>query len=263
MAMEKYWKNVEAVIRQSNVVLEVIDARIPDLTRNERIEEITKRQRKPLIIVVNKCDLITEEMRDRILDDFKFKKFVLVATKTRYGIQKLKDMINELVKKRRRQKIINVGIVGYPNTGKSSLINTLSKKSKTRISSIAGFTRGIQWIAGDENLRFLDTPGVIPFSMKDEIQQALISIIDPNKLVNPDLVAMRIIDLFVKFNKKYFENFYNIIINDEDSLEIIFKIGRKKNFLKKGSEVDDSRTAIMIIYDWQRGKLLLNRNIND
>ncbi len=263
MAMEKYWKNVEAVIRQSNVVLEVIDARIPDLTRNERIEEITKRERKPLIIVVNKCDLITEEMRDQILDDFKFKKFVLVATKTRYGIHKLKDMINELVKKRRRQKIINVGIVGYPNTGKSSLINTLSKKSKTRISSIAGFTKGIQWIAGDENLRFLDTPGVIPFSMKDEVQQALISIIDPNKLVNPDLVAMRIIDLFVKFNKRYFEDFYNIIINDEDSLEIIFKIGRKKNFLKKGSEVDDSRTAIMIIYDWQRGKLLLNRNIND
>ncbi len=257
--MENYWSIVQAVIQESDVVIEVIDARLPDETRNRKIEDMIKHARKSMIIAVNKSDLITGEMKKQISDDFKFKRHVFVVTKTKEGIERLREMINEATERKRHRRIINVGIVGYPNTGKSSLINALTGRSKARISAVAGFTRGIQWIAGDSNFRFLDTPGVIPFTEKDEIQQALMCIIDPSKLVNPDLAAMKIIDLFVQYSKKYFEIFYNISIGDEDSLEILFKIGRKKNFLKKGNEVDDVRTAHMIIYDWQRGKLLLNK----
>jgi ribosome biogenesis GTPase A len=76
----------------------------------------------------------------------------------------------------------------YPNTGKSSIINTLVGKSAAKTSPIAGLTRGVQLIRGEGDIMFLDTPGVIPLDEKDETEQALMSVIDPNKLVNPDLL---------------------------------------------------------------------------
>jgi hypothetical protein len=113
-------------------------------------------------------------------------------------------------------------------------------------------------VRGEGNILFLDTPGVIPLDEKDETEQALMSIIDPTKLQNPDIAAMRIIQLFLDNNKRSLEKFYDIKIETDDTFDILLEIGKRKNFLIKGGKVDEVRTALTIIRDWQKGNLLLN-----
>jgi hypothetical protein len=258
MKMHDFWRIVDRVIYESDIVLEVIDARMPNLTRNKKVENKVRRKRKFLILVMNKSDLITRKMKMNFLQKFKSKEVIFVSCKQRIGISALKEMILKLAKKIRYSNDIKVGVVGYPNTGKSSVINTLSGRSAAKTSPIAGLTRGVQWIRGEGNVMFFDTPGVIPLGEKDETEQALMAIRDPNKLVNPDLAAMRVIQLFLDNNKKSLEKFYDVKIETDDTFEILLEIGKRKNFLWKGGKVDEVRTALTIVRDWQRGNLILS-----
>jgi len=253
-----FWKIVDRVIYESDILLEVIDARMPNLTRNKKVENKIRRNRKFLILVINKSDLITRKMRMNFLRKLKSKEVIFVSCKGRMGISALKKMIFKLAKKKRYWDYIRVGVIGYPNTGKSSVINILVGRSVTKTSPIAGLTRGVQWIRGEGDIMFLDTPGVIPVDEKDEIEQELMSVIDPTKLVNSDLAAMKIIQLFLDHNKRSLEKFYDVKIETDDTFEVLLKIGKRKNFLRKEGKVDKVRTALTIIRDWQRGRLLLN-----
>jgi ribosome biogenesis GTPase A len=259
MKMHRFWRIVDKVIFESDILLEVVDARMPNLTRNKKAESMIRRKRKSLILVINKSDLITRSMRMSFSRNLDSKEAVFVSCKERTGIFALKEMIFRLAEKRRHSNYIKVGVIGYPNTGKSSVINVLSGfKEVAKTSPIAGFTTGVQWIRGKGELMFLDTPGVIPPDEKDETEQALMSIIDPDKLQNPDSAAMRIIQLFIDNNRSGLEKFYGVSAKAGDASEILLEIGRKKNFLVKGGQVDERRTAMAIIRDWQRGSLLLN-----
>ena len=264
-----FWKILDNVIYQSDILLEIADARMPDLTRNKKVEDKIQRKRKTFILVLNKSDLITKKMIDDFLKNSKSKKEIFVSYKKRTDIIALKKMIFNLS----RDKIywdkirvgvvgypnkIRVGVVGYPNTGKSSIINALTGRSVAKTSPIAGLTRGIQWIKGGGNLLFLDSPGVIPLDEKDEAEQALMSAIDPDKLQDPGMAAMMIIQLFLDNNRKNLEKFYGVKVETDDTLEILLEIGKKRNFLCKGGKIDERRTALTIIKDWQRGNLLLN-----
>ena len=257
MKIRGFWRIVDNVIYQSDVLLEVVDARVPDLTRNRNVENKIQRKRKTFILVLNKSDLITNKMKNDFLRNSK-SKAVFVSCKKFTGILTLKKMISNLSRKRPYLDRMRVGVVGYPNTGKSSIINVLTGRSAAKTSPIAGLTRGVQWIKSGGNLMFLDTPGVMPLGEKDETEQALISVIDPNKLENPDMAAMKIIQLFLDNNRKGLEEFYGVKIEKEDTLEILLEIGKKKNFLWKGGKIDERRTALTLIRDWQSGNLLLN-----
>lgn len=255
--MNKFWKVVDKVIYKSDILLEVVDARMPDLTRNRRAERKIRKSGKYFILVMNKSDLITKRMKMDFLQKTKAKEVVFVSCKKRIGISKLKNMISGLAKKKRSWEKVKVGVVGYPNTGKSTIINTVIGKSVAKTSPVAGMTRGVQWIKWKDNIMFLDTPGVIPFNEKDETMQAVMSVIDPGKLVNPDFAAMKIIGLFLDSNKKSLEKFYDVEIDTGDTFEVLLKIGKRKNFIKKGGKVDEVRAALKIVRDWQNGKLLL------
>ena len=254
-----FWRIMDKVIYDSDIILEVVDARMPNLTRNEKLENKIRRKRKFLIIVMNKSDLITGRMKMNFLRMFRPEEAIFVSCKDRVGIPTLKRIIFDLAKRIRYRDYVRVGVIGYPNTGKSSLINALvGFKEVARTSPIAGFTTGIQWVRGKGKIMFLDTPGVIPSDEKDETEQALMSVIDPNKLVNPDIAAMKIIQLFLNYNKKSLEKFYDVKIETDDVSEILLEIGKRKSFLMKGGKVDESRAALTIVRDWQRGNLLLN-----
>jgi hypothetical protein len=259
MKMNNPWRIVDRVIYESDILLEVMDARMPNLTRNKKVENKIRQKRKFLILVINKSDLITRKMRMDFLRNFEPREVIFVSCKDRIGITSLKKMILNLSRKIRYRDYIRVGVVGYPNTGKSSVINVLvGFKSVAKTSPVAGFTTGIQWIRGKGNIMFLDTPGVIPFGESDETEQALMSTIDPNKLVNSDLAAMKIIQLFLDHNKKILEKFYDVKIETDDTFEILLQIGKRRNLLRKGGKVDEVRTALTVIRDWQSGNLLLN-----
>lgn len=258
MSMRNFWKIVEAVIEESDVVVEVLDARMPELTRNKKAENLVKTSENPLILVINKADLISskkvKEYR-RMFD--KIAPCVFVSIKNRHGITFLKKKIFEIAKKRSRKDLISVGVIGYPNTGKSSLINALAGRKKAKVGAKPGWTRKVQWISGGPGIRLIDTPGVIPLTEEDEVKKALMCVLDPSKITDPEAVARKIVEMFFDKNKRSFENFYKIKIGDKGFNDIIEEIGKVRKMLKKGGKIDERRVYLMLINDWQKGKLLL------
>lgn len=242
----------EKIIDDADVVAMVLDARMPEISYNPAIKDMAERKGKKLILIFNKIDLISEEHM-KLLKQRNKGAFFVSGTKN-LGLRKLKTSLLIMAKKM-KMETIKVGIVGYPNIGKSAIINALSHRSRALVSSVAGTTKGEQWVKAGA-LRIIDSPGVIPFRDNDEIKLGILGAKNPERLKNSDLVAMAIIDKFVSENKKALEDYYEIeIIEGMESYDILGEIGKKRNLLLKGGITDERRTAILIIRDWQTGKL--------
>lgn len=239
-----FWITVKDIIRKCDIVLEVLDARFPELTRIRTMEDYASFYKKKLILVINKADIVSETTRNKIRKQYP--DAIMISAKTAKGV-------NGLLKQLRNAK---VAIIGYPNTGKSCLINRLSIGGKARTSSESGFTRGMQLIAGKNNLRLFDTPGIVPFRERDEVRLGLVSGISPSKLNDPDIVAYKLIKLFMRMNPSSLKQVYGI--SDISSPEeFILEFGRKKNMLLKGGIIDERRAAIQFLIDWHNGKIRL------
>ncbi|MBN2457885.1 50S ribosome-binding GTPase [Candidatus Woesearchaeota archaeon] len=243
--MANFWKIVNEVIKEADVVLEVVDARLPLESRNPEIEDKIIKSEKKLVVVLNKCDLVDKRQMDRIKREIKNSVFVS-ATKM-LGTTILKKRIIELG----RGESITVGVVGYPNTGKSSVINALAGRSKASTSSQSGHTRGRQLIRAGGKIVLIDTPGVIPFKEKDEFKHALIATTDFSKVSDPEDIAVRLIAAM----EGVIERHYNVK-EHKDPEEALEDIAKKKNMLKKGCVPDTLAAAREIIKDWQNGRIL-------
>jgi ribosome biogenesis GTPase A len=256
----KYPALADKIVQMSDIILEVLDVRFIQETRNTELEEQIKKLGKKIIYVFNKSDLVDiKRMKAKEIISLTPRVFVSCITKkggkelrnkikiTSYTIEKPIDI---------KMKKVTVGIVGYPNTGKSSLINLLVGKPAAGIGADAGFTHGIQKVNLTTNIVLLDSPGVI--SKKDYSDSNLLSIAKHTKLgarsysqvKNPEIVVSEIMKEF----PVVFDEFYGID-SEKDSETLIEKLGRKKGILKKGNEVDEDRTARLILKDWQEGRI--------
>lgn len=241
-----FWRMVNEVIARSDIVLEVLDARMVEETRNKEVEKRIKNYGKQLIFVINKCDLVPESWL------VKAKKglfpVVCVESKSRKGKTRLREKILRYTKK----KEVKVGVVGYPNTGKSSVINMLKGRASAKVSPKSGLTRGIQLIKADNRITLLDTPGVFPFDKGDEVKLALLGTKNPQELKDPELCAMELID---RLDRKVEKNYgAKKGADEEESLE---NIALKLKKLKKKGEPDTETASRIIIKDWQSGKIRL------
>jgi ribosome biogenesis GTPase A len=243
-----YWTVVKRMVSKADVVLEILDARFPNLTRIKRLENLAG---KKLILVLNKADIVPEHILEKIKHEYRKRNYILISSKNSKGIHDLLMLIKKSGKGR-----IKVVVIGYPNTGKSTLINRLSEKGRVGTSSESGFTRGVQFISGKRGIMLIDTPGIIPFEDRDEIRLGLVSGISPSKLKDPDLVAAKLIDIFKKNNPKILEKQYNIKMQD-DPYEILSEIGKNRRMLLKKGTIDDRRAAITLLEDWHKGKIML------
>jgi len=278
--MEPYWNSIKRIITESDLVLEILDARLIELSRNEEVERIIEEIGRPVIFVANKSDLADKkdmkEQIEKLQEEGKY--VVFVSNKNKKTIRLLLYMIKKVFKKHGKREIpkrqkgepkettrtakadIVVSILGYPNVGKSSLINALCHKKKTKVSKKAGTTHGVHWIKLNDEIKLIDSPGVIPLQREDEIRYGLIGARDNESLKNPDIVVYALIKYFMKKNKKALEKSYDIEITDEeienqDAYSIIEKISRKRCFLLKGGVPDENRACTLILRDWQSGKL--------
>lgn len=250
-------KLVRDVISTSDIVLEVLDARFIDKTRNIEMEDFVKSQGKKLIFVINKIDLVNIAELKSNYDFSKLMPYVFFSSKSRVGRARLRLLIKILMKKMKTsQGRGRVGVIGYPNTGKSTLINILSGKKGAPTSPEAGFTKAQQKVRFSKNIVILDTPGVFQEKEHPETDKAalrkhaLIGVKTFNRIKDPDMIVS---DL-MKENKGSMESFYGI--NAEGDAEVLIEeLGRKKKFLKKGNAVDVIRTAKKILEDWQSGKI--------
>lgn len=245
-----FWVLVDKVIRGSDVVLLILDARMPELSRNVMIENKVRRMGRDFILVFNKVDLISKEELAELKKKYIYSFFVSGAKNL--GLKQLK---RHLLMEAKRSKIglLRVGIVGYPNVGKSAIINALAHRAHAKVSSKAGTTQGVQWINVGEHLKLLDTPGVIPID-EHESSLGMLGAKNPEKLKNPERVALDIIKMMIEKNLKSFEGFYGIKAEAEP-YDVMLLIGKKRGFLVKGGNVDENRTALQIIRDWNTGKI--------
>jgi len=264
----KYPDVAKKIVDTSDIIIEVLDTRFFEETRNKELEDEIKKQKKRIIYVLNKSDLASKEKLEKAKENLF--PYAIVSCKNRTGIKKLRDLIKITAKKiekkeireMKRDKIVNsetdktkVGIIGYPNTGKSSLINILSGHSGAGVGSEAGFTKNVQKIKLSENVVLIDSPGVIPeeeYSSTDKEKISRSTIFGGksySQIKEPELI---ITNLFEKY-KSALEKFYKV--EAETSEEFIEKVGLKKNFLKKGGIVHEDKTSREILRAWQKGEI--------
>ena len=153
----------------------------------------------------------------------------------------------------------NIGVIGYPNTGKSSLINILTGKSSAGTGAEAGFTKGFQKIRLTPSINLIDTPGIIPQKIYSEVKRQELSKHTKlggrsySQVKNPEVIVSEL----MKEYRGVFEKFYKIKTKNDPEV-LLEKLGRKKGFLIKKGEIDTDKTARFILKDWQEGKIKLN-----
>lgn len=256
---KKYPKVVDEIIRISDLILEVLDARFPEETRNLEVEELIKKNGKRLIFVLNKADLVEDiRAKEKELKPDMWP-YIFISSKERLSTAKLRDFLKREVRKIElagNMERFQVGIIGYPNTGKSSLINVLSGKSSAGTGAQAGFTKGMQKIRLTSDILILDTPGVIPqvdYSTTEQTKlskHAKVSARDATKVKNPELVLASL----MKDYSKEIEEFYKIDAKGDTEI-LLDELGKQRNYLKKGGVIDEDRTSRLILKDWQTGKI--------
>ena len=256
----KYPALAEKIVQMSDIILEVLDARFIEETRNFELEEQIKKLDKKIIYVFNKSDLIdVKKVKEEEI--FELNPKVFVSCIKRKGIKELRNKIKITsynVEKPVDKFLdkITVGIIGYPNTGKSSVINILLGKPVAGVGSDAGFTKGIQKANLTSKIVLLDSPGIIPQEKYSDSriqaisQHTKVGARSHSQVKNPEIVISNLMREFPGL----FEKFYKVS-PEGDSEVLIEKLGRKKGFLKKGNEVDEDKTSRLILRDWQDGKI--------
>ncbi len=247
-----FWPVVMNVLRNSDIVLLLVDARMPEISRNsEIVEKVEGMKGKRIVIVFNKSDLVGLKDINKLKKEYPGAFFVSATKRT--GVKDLKGVLENMAENWNRPSL-RVGLVGYPNIGKSTLINLLVPGAKAKVSSMSGTTKKTQWVRSGK-LRIMDSPGVIPFGDR-KVQIGMTAAKDPHKIKNPEKVALRIIDFMMKREGNLLKRYYGA--SGKDEYEAFEDIAMKKGFLVKGGEVDEHRTAIKVIDDWQRGRIKLN-----
>ena len=290
LSRKAYIKILDQVIENSDVILEVLDARDPLTCRNKELENKIKsgKNSKKIILVLNKIDLIPVQ---NAIDWQKYlsNEFPCVLFKSNTQTQSTnlsqsnlfdknlknqKDYISEVLKGNKSiggEELLNilknysridgntksnivVGVIGIPNVGKSSLINSLTRGKNVGVSNTPGFTKGLQEVILDNNIRLLDCPGVV---MSNDENGILHNVIRTEDIKEPIEVVGKILK---KMSQEYFLNTYNLDITvlkgSELTLEkIIYLVGEKLKKYKKGGVVDLDKSARIIINDWNLGKL--------
>lgn len=245
-----------------DVVIEVLDARIPISSSYNDIKKLLGD--KPRLLLLNKSDLVDREELKRwvkILAEETGCPVLSVDTKSFKCVPQIEKIVQKLSEPRIQaimakgllRRPARVVVVGLPNVGKSSIINKLTKSSKTKVGAKAGVTRQQQWVRINPNIDLLDTPGIIPMKQDDQMKAKKLAFVNSvsENAYSVELVAKELLDL-VSQNEKYaqiFKDYYgveNLTVED---------IAIKRNWLRNSAEPDTERCAGYIMKDFRDGKI--------
>lgn len=234
------------VIKQSDIVLMILDARAGKETVNSTI--LSMLEGKKFLYVINKIDLVPESEWQALKKTIK--PSIAISSTKHLGTMMLLRKINEIA----HGDEVVVGVVGYPNTGKSSLINALRNRASASVSPVAGHTKAIQKIRVSKHIVLLDTPGVLPYQDKRNENRRTVheylGTIDVHKLRDPDIVFNNLITEYPGMVEKYFG-----IEPGGDYEELLEVLCKKKNILRPGNKPDLPRMARQVLIEFQSGKM--------
>ena len=250
--MPGFMKRLYKVMDEADIIVEVLDARFPKETTNRIIEEFATRNKKTLIRALNKSDLVSKKFLIKATK--MFEKTIIISAKERTGINILKRTIKKGAKEQNK-----VAFVGYPNTGKSSLINAISGRKSAPTSIKAGFTRGEQFIRISKEIMLIDSPGIISYGEMDEAELSLLGAKGFEQIKDIERCAEHIATYIINANPKALSSKYNLTKTKEAD-EVIEDIAKEKGFLLKGGKPDVKRASRLVLEDWQKGKLNVFKN---
>ena len=243
-----------------DVVIEVLDARIPFSSIYNNIESLLGG--KPRLVLLNKADLVDRQELKLFVDKIKEKSkmpVMITDAKNSKDLQPIVKKVLELAEPRIQaimakgllRRPARVMVVGMPNVGKSSVINKLTKSSKTKIGAKAGVTRQQQWVRINKDIDLLDTPGIIPMRQDDQeaaTKLAFVNSVSEHAYDN-EIVAQKLLDILAKKYDEQLKEYYNV---DELNLE---KIAFSRNWIISETRADIERTSTSILKYFRDGKL--------
>lgn len=256
--MAKELKNVDLIIY-------VLDSRAPFSCLNPSFDKISSK--RPVIYVLSKCDLSNEERTNYWYQYFNQKEnsvCVKINSTISGSAKVIKTLVKTMLSKKadwNKRKGLNIPframVIGVPNSGKSTLINNLASKGKAITGDKPGVTRGKQWVAIDDNINLLDTPGTLWPDIDNEVIGTRLAYIGSikNEILDIATLGLEFVGDIKKLDAKLLENRYNIVTENKSNLAIFEDICKKRGFISKGNEIDYERGAIGILDDFRKGRL--------
>lgn len=275
--MAKTRKQITEDLKLIDVVIEILDARIPISSQNPDIKLITQNKKK--VVILNKCDLSDENDNKKWMEHFikQGHKVVLVDSNTGKGVNEvikqtqliMADELKKLAEKGRVGRKIRVMIVGIPNVGKSSFINRIAKKNSAEVGNKPGVTKQKQWIRINDNIELMDTPGVL--WPKFENEQVALNLAFTGTIKDDILEITEVAYYLIKFLLENYrsnllarynlneQTINNILLQEQEEnlniYEIMQLIGKNRGAIISGGNIDDEKTSKIILDDFRSGKL--------
>lgn len=264
--MSKTRRMIQKNLKMIDVVVEILDARIPYSGRNPNFDDIIKG--KPRLIVLNKYDLADKQVSQMWIQKYNSQgiKVIPISCTTGFGINKIapaaKELISEKIKKDEERGItrsIKIMMVGIPNVGKSSLINRLVGKVKAEAANRPGVTKTQQWVRIKDGLELLDTPGLLPpkFENQELAKKLAFTGAIKDEIINTELLSYSLLEYLRDAYSDLLCTRYKITedISALPGYEILNLIGKKRGFMISGGEIDTERAAITVLEEFRACKI--------
>ena len=262
--MSKAKRAMQEDLKLINVIIELVDARVPLSSKNPDIDPMANG--KSRIILLNKCDLADSSVTARWKKYYEEKGFfvALVNSKNGKGVKQVNEVLQsackEKIERDRRRGILNrpirAMIVGIPNVGKSTFINSFAGKSCTKTGNKPGVTKGKQWIRLNKNVELLDTPGILWPKFEDQTVGLRLAFIGSIKdeLSNQYELCMLLMQYLGEHYPKAIPDTYQIE-PAENEVELLERVAKRRGCLKAGGEHDLDKAANYVIDDFRNGRL--------
>lgn len=263
--MAKTRRKIKEILPLIDAVAEVVDARIPLSSRNPELSELI--DKKPHIILLNKCDMADKSVTDQWIQHYKAMGITAISIdcKSGKGLSLFKDSVKTVLADRLSAyaqkgmvgKPLRVMVVGIPNVGKSSFINRIAGKTRAKVENRPGVTRGNQWFTIDKQLELLDTPGVLWPKFEDQTVGEHLAFTGAvkDRIIDVELLAMRLLELLSQNYPDLLEKRYGELDFSLDSYDLLCQIGKKRGMMIRGGDTDTERAANMLLEEYRSCKI--------
>ena len=262
--MTKAKRMMQENIKLIDLVIEVTDARIPLSSRNPDIDELGKN--KARLILLNKADLADDSKTEQWMEYFRSKGYYAVKINARSGagmkgiLPVIMESCKEKIERDRRRGILNrpvrAMVVGIPNVGKSTFINSFAGKACTKTGNKPGVTKGKQWIRINKNVELLDTPGILWPKFEDQEVGAKLAMVGSIKdeILNLEELSLELLGYLHREYEGILKQRYQIT-ESENNVTMLEEIARNRKCLQKGQELDYTKAANILLEEFRNGKI--------